>query len=231
MASAAVLLPNSSVCATSSAVCESSAPTRLDRLTELSNSAPLRVSGGSSLGLNPNARSTALAVELSSHTSQPNVAMKIACGTTEIRTTFIDAARAQFFGMSSPKTICENVAMMKAAVVAIPTEAARGTPVQPRSSVSSVPMLGPAMKPAMRLETVMPSWAPDRLVEVFLSERSAIVAILSPFSAADRTASRSTVRKENSTATKSALAETKRRNARSSIQAVSKMSLSRDVRK
>ena len=166
--------------ATSSAVPASRVPSRPERLTTEASSSAVRAFATSSVGVKPSMRSTAFAELLSTVTSHPNTSMKNFWGSTTTRVTRMGSAMAQFLGTSSLKTICVKVATMKAAVVAMPTAAASGTPVQPRPSAKRVPRLGPVRKPAMRLVTVIPSWAPERLVEVFLRLSSMVPASLSP---------------------------------------------------
>ena len=143
MASAARCSPKAIDRATSSAVCGSIDPSRAERWAPASSSVPVRASCGSSCGVNPSNRSTASAEALSAATSHPKTAMNHFCGSTTSRATRIGAAIAQFFGTSSPKTICTKVTSTKAAVTATPRAAVSSMPATPSAPVTSSPTEGP----------------------------------------------------------------------------------------
>ena len=120
--------------------------------------------------------------------------MNTFCGRTTRSATRIGWAMAQFLGTSSPNTICVNVTTMNAPVVEIAVTTPWLRPVSPKPSANRTPTDGPVRKPATRLVTVMPSCAPDRLVDVFVSALSTIAAVLSPASMRRRRSLRLTVR-------------------------------------
>ncbi|MEH3066958.1 MAG: hypothetical protein PGN15_02540 [Aeromicrobium erythreum] len=60
------------------------------------------------------------------------------------RATGSGRAIARFFGNSSPKSICTNVAKTSASTVPMPMPTAVGTPTPPRISPKARPMSGSA---------------------------------------------------------------------------------------
>ena len=83
---------------------------------------------------------------------------------------------------------------MKAPVVLIAVTVTGETLVPPKAASRSTPREGPVRKPATRLVTVIPSCAPERLVEVRDRARSTKYADFEPESAAFLTSFLLTVR-------------------------------------
>ncbi len=128
MTSAALSRAKVRLRSSSDAVSFSSMPALADRLTRLDSSSADRAPDSSSFGSTPRARSTPLALPLSTRIAGLNTAVK---ATWKGMTSFAvcrGIARAKFFGTSSPRIIDSTVANPTPITAARPTVSASGTP-------------------------------------------------------------------------------------------------------
>ncbi len=168
----------------------------------------------------PSARTSRSALPFRKVISGRQTVEKARWGATTARATWSGREMAQFFGTSSPMTICSTVASTMPTATATPVAAEDGTPTARATGESRTESAGSASMPTTSEVTVMPSCAPESWKESCRSARPTFAAFRSPAAAARWTAPRSTVTKANSAATKRPLARMSSTAADSSSQAV-----------
>ncbi|MGC0367978.1 hypothetical protein RKD05_000230 [Microbacterium sp. SLBN-111] len=111
MTSAALSRANVRLRSRSDAVSFSSRPALAERRTRLESSSAVRAPESSSLGSTPTARSTPLALPLSTATAGRKIMVKATWNGITSLAAWIGTASAKFFGTSSPRIIDSTVAI------------------------------------------------------------------------------------------------------------------------
>lgn len=137
------------------------APARAECRASEPSSAGVRAWPNSSCGSMPNARTVRSAEPFRKLISGRQACENAVCGATTERATWSGREIAQFFGTSSPITICTTVASSMPTITAMPRAAPSGRPRAVNTGFSRTESAGSASMPTTSEVTVMPSWAPE----------------------------------------------------------------------
>ncbi len=216
----AVSSPRDRVRTKRSAVSCSRAPARAECRARETSSPGVRAEASSSAGSMPMARTSRLATAFSPAMTGRNRRAKACCGPATKRATCIGRDTAQFFGTSSPITICTADASSMPITTDTPETAPSGMPAPVSGPSSSWARAGSASMPTTREVMVMPSWVPESWKDSSRRDATTRRARRSPAAAASSASARSTVTRPNSAATKKPLARISRKAAARSSRGV-----------
>jgi len=174
MISPAVRVPNSTLRSMSSAASASRVPSSALRWISEASSVELRAERSSSC---------AFAVPLRTLIGSPLTAVNARRKPWVALAVPIGRARAMFFGTSSPNTIVRRVETTRPIVTAVGPTALSGRPSAVSGSRMSSDVVGSASQPMPRLVIVMPSCAPERLLDRRRNDFSTPCARPSPLAA------------------------------------------------